>query len=89
MAQNETMMTAVCDVFTGPMKNWAWLATLLMLVFTVIFFYALHKFVTIHDDGARAFWGPPMVLAALFVAMLKIWFWLEMLKNSIIKALKK
>ena len=89
MANNETLMTMVCDVFTGPMKKWAWLGMLMGLIFTGIFVYALVKFMNGQDIHARVFWGPPMLLAALFVAMLKIWFWLQMMKNSIIKALKK
>ena len=90
MAKNdETLMTMVCDVFSGPLKAWSYYVLVLGLVFTGIFIYSLVKFLSIGEFASRVFWGVPLILSAIFLSMVKIWFWIQMAKNSIIKALKE
>ncbi len=71
------------------MKGWAWLAMLFGLVFTVGFFYSGWQFMQAENLNAHFHWGVALLLSGLFIAMLKIWFWLQMAKNEIIEHLKK
>lgn len=86
---NQTLISMACEVFQGPMKAWSYLAMLFGLIFTVIFFYSGLQFLGAETVNAHFHWGVALLLSALFIAMLKIWFWMLMMRNSIIRALEK
>jgi len=90
MAQSEqTLISMACDVLRGPMKAWTYLAMVFGLVFTVTFFYSGWQFMAAESVNDHFHWAVPLLLSALFIAMLKIWFWMLMMRNSIIRELKK
>lgn len=86
---NETLMTMVCDIFSGPLKVLSYLAMIFGLIFTVLFIYSGWQFLGAETLNAHFHWAVALLLSALFIAMLKIWFWMLMMKNSIIHALRK
>ena len=87
--KKETLIGMACEVFQGPMKAWAYLAMLFGLIATVIFFYSGWQFWIAETVNAHFHWAVAVLLSALFIAMLKIWFWMLMMRNSIVRALKK
>lgn len=90
MAKNDqTLIGMACEVFNGPLKGWTYLAMFFGLVFTVIFFYSGWQFLGAETVSAHFHWAVALLLSALFIAMLKIWFWMLMMRNSIIRELKK
>ncbi len=90
MAKNDqTLISMACGAFQGPMKAWSYLAMLFGLIFTVIFFYSGWQFLGAETVNDHFHWAVALLLSALFIAMLKIWFWMLMMKNSIIRALEK
>ena len=86
---DQTLMQMVCGVFQGPLKGWTYFGLFLGLIFTVIFFYSGWRFLGAETVNAHFHWAVAVLLSALFVAMLKMWFWMQMMQNSIIRALKK
>ena len=86
---DQTMMQMVCGVFQGPLKGWTYLGVIFALVFTVILFYSGWRFLGAETVNDHLHWGLVVILSALFIAILKLWFWLQMMQNSIIRALKK
>jgi len=89
MAKSEqTLMQQVCGVFTGPLKRWVYFGMLIGVVFTVALFYSGWRFWIAESVNDHLHWGLAVILSALFVAMMKLWFWLQMMQNSIIRELK-
>lgn len=86
---DQTLMQMACGVLQGPLRPWVYFGLALGLIFTVIFFYSGWRFLGAESVNAHFHWAVAVLLSALFVAMLKMWFWLQMMQNSIIRALKK
>lgn len=84
-----TLIQEACGVFNGPHGGWAWLGFLMGLAFLALFAYSLWRFWIAVDVTDHLHWGLAAILSALFLAMLKLWFWLMMLRNSIVRAMGK
>ena len=67
--------------------------TSLAAVFAFVFFglslFALYGF--FHAEGTRSWiaWASGFLWASLAVAMLKIWFWMEIQRNSVVREIKQ
>lgn len=83
------LIRQVCEVFQGPLKGWTYLGLLFALGFTVLFFWSLIEFLAAETVTDHLHWGLVVILSAIFVAMIKIWFWLMMVKNAIVSELRK
>lgn len=70
----------------------AWV-TLLSLFFgtiiNVIFFYAAWKFFTVDDAMVKANWAAIAWFSAIMVAFMKVWFWMRMESNKVIREVKR
>ncbi|MGD9634243.1 MAG: DUF6768 family protein [Pirellulales bacterium] len=77
------------DTFRGR-NRWlsvlAFLFTCLALAFVVV---AAYRFFHVDSTRAMIAWATCFVWGIIWVAMLKIWFWLEMQKNSITREVKR
>jgi len=77
------------DAFRGRR---VWLSSL-AVVFTIVIFglslYALYGF--FHAEGTRSLiaWACGFLWASLAVAMLKIWFWMEIQRNAVVREIKR
>ena len=76
-------------VFTGTLRRWAAYGMVLTLVFFAATVWCIVRFVTAVDIDERLLWG----LGALFgfhaVSMLKMWFFMEMNRNSVLREIKR
>lgn len=76
-------------VFTGTLRRWAAYGMLLTLVFFFLTVWCIVRFTTASDVDERLLWG----LGALFgfhaVSMLKMWFFMEMNRNSVLREIKR
>jgi hypothetical protein len=69
-----------------------WMSSL-AVVFTLVFFglslFALYGF--FYADGTQAMiaWASGFVWSSLAVGMLKIWFWMEIQRNSVVREIKR
>ena len=90
MSQSEqTIFQMICDTLKGPMKPFTYMAMVFGLVFTAAFFYSGWQFMGAESVNDHFHWAVAVLLSALFIAMLKIWFWMLLMKNAIIRELKK
>jgi hypothetical protein len=77
------------DTFRGRR---VWLSSL-AVVFTIVFFglslFAVYGF--FHTEGTRSLiaWASGFLWASLAVAMLKIWFWMEIQRNAVVREIKR
>lgn len=83
------LIRQVFEVFQGPQEGWSYLALLFALGFTALFFWSLVEFLAAETVNDHFHWAVVLILSALFVAMIKIWFWLMMVKNAIVRELRK
>ena len=77
------------DTFRGRHR---WLTVLLgvfMFVFMGIAVWAVVRFVGAEESKAALGWGLLALLAIQSVGFMKIWWWMEMQKNSIIREVKR
>ncbi|MDT8437595.1 MAG: DUF6768 family protein [Wenzhouxiangellaceae bacterium] len=76
-------------VFVGGLKRWAAYAMALTLVFLVLTVWCVWQVVTLDAASDRLLWG----LGALFgfhaMSMLKLWFFMEMNRNSVLREIKR
>ncbi len=77
------------SVFHGSM---AWVSVMSMLfgtVLTIAFFYAAWKFFNVADIDARLLWGGGAWFLATMVAFMKVWFWMRMESNRVLREVKR
>ena len=90
MAQKqENIMTMVCDVFTGPLKGWVYLTMVFGIGLTVFFIYSFVQFWEAVSVSDHLHWGLAVILSGMIIMLMKIWFWMLMMRNSIVRALDK
>lgn len=76
-------------VYIGPMRAIAVFATFLTFV---IFFAAVYcgwKFIGASDALVAARWGAGAVLLMVMTGFLKLWFWMRMESNRILREVKR
>ena len=70
----------------------AWV-TILSVIFgtilNVLFFYAAWKFFTVTDVNSKLLWGGGAWFLATMVAFMKVWFWMRMESNRVIREVKR
>ena len=87
--KKETLMTMLCDVVTGPLKNWVYLMMFFGLGLTVLFIYSFWQFWIAVSVTDHLHWGLAVILSGMIIMLMKVWFWVLMMRNSIIRALEK
>lgn len=87
--KKETLTTMLCDILTGPMKNWVYLIMVFGLAITVLLIYAVWQFWIAEAVTSHLHWGLVVILSGMVIMLMKIWVWMLMMRNSIVRALKK
>ncbi len=77
------------DLYTGKLGSWAILVTFIQLVFTMLAFWFGYKFFTVEGIEQMLRYGGGMFIAILFTQMLKLWHWMQMDKNDILREMKR
>lgn len=77
------------DLYRGKLGPWAILVTSIQLVFTALAFWLGYKFFTAEGMEQMLRFGGGMFIAILFVQMLKLWHWMQMDKNAILREMKR
>ncbi|BBM85883.1 DUF6768 family protein [Candidatus Uabimicrobium amorphum] len=87
--QQQSLSQMVMDTFRG--KN-RWLS-ILVYVYIFVFFalsvYCAVKFFHVETTRELIGWGLGFVFGQFVVMMLKVWYWMEMQKNSITREVKR
>jgi len=77
------------ETYGGRNRWWNLLAFVFTLAALVMVIVAGYQF--FHADGTRAMiaWATCFLWFAIWVAMLKIWFWMEIQRNSLTREIKR
>jgi len=70
----------------------AWV-TILSIIFGIIlqilFFYCVYKFIVVAETDSKILWGGGAWFTAMMVAFMKVWFWMRMESNRVIREIKR
>ncbi len=76
-------------LYKGTLGGWAILTTVLQLIFTGVAFWAGYQYFTNEEPMLLVRYGGILFIMALGVAMLKLWHWMQMDKNAILREMKR
>ncbi|MCH8821939.1 MAG: hypothetical protein IH984_00370 [Planctomycetes bacterium] len=86
---DQSMMEMVLDTFRGTQK---WL-TFLAIVFGIVFMagsvFGIIQLFKAQDMHEHILWGLGVMFCFSAVSMMKIWFWMQMNRNSILREIKR
>ena len=81
------------EMLAAPYRGKQRWATLLITFWTVVFLalavYAAVQYFQAADTHGLITWAVAFLVGILGVSMLKIWFWLEIQKNAILREIKR
>lgn len=76
-------------LYTGKLKGWAILTTVVQLILTVATFYFGYQFFTATETGELFKLGGIFFIIFSATSMMKLWHWMQMDKNSILREMKR
>lgn len=76
-------------LYKGAFKGWAILITTMQLILTGLTFYLGYAFFTEDLSTDLIHFGGLFFIVFISVAMLKLWHWMQMDKNSILREMKR
>jgi hypothetical protein len=79
----------VLGTFTGQWAALNMFAAAITFAMFAAFLYCVWQFFQAGELRDLIFWSAGALVSALFVAMLKIWFWMEMHKNAVLREVKR
>ena len=85
----QAMHEMVIDSFRGKLRWFVVLVYISVVLFTVLLAVCAWQLFRTEDVHAAMAWGFGLLFSALAVAMLKIWYWMELNKNAMIREMKR
>jgi uncharacterized membrane protein YesL len=87
--EEEGMFKQWFGLYKGAFKGWAILITTFQLILTVLTFYLGYAFFTEDLSTDLIHIGGLFFIVFFAVSMLKLWHWMQMDKNSILREMKR
>jgi hypothetical protein len=79
----------VFGAFTGPFGGLNVLGVIFTFAMFGAFCYCVWQFFNVSETRDLIFWSAAALWSAVAVGMLKIWFWMEMHKNQVLREVKR
>lgn len=79
----------VFGAFTGPFGGLNVLGVIFTFAMFGAFCYCVWQFFSVSETRDLIFWSAAALWSAIAVGMLKIWFWMEMHKNQLLREVKR
>jgi hypothetical protein len=79
----------ILETFRGRNRWIAMYVWIYTMVFAALTAYSIYRFANAADEMQTFSWGIGFVFFGLLVAMGKIWYWMELNKNSVTRELKR
>lgn len=76
-------------IYTGRNGWIAIIQSIFIVIFVFAAFYCGYKFFTVQTTFEMLRYGAGLFIFMMFTAMLKVWLWMQMDKNSIIREMKR
>lgn len=85
----QSVLEQMMSTFQGKMKWIAIYSIIIMLVLFGLSVYCLFEFLNANNTRDMVMWGAGMGMGMMAVGMLKIWHWMQMDKNAILREIKR
>lgn len=84
-----SMFDLVMQTFRGRHRWLAMLTVFWSLVFLGLSIFTAVRFFSVEESRERLLWAVAFIFCMSGVSMLKIWFWMELNKNAIMREIKR
>jgi len=85
----QSIIEQMMSTFQGKMKWIALYSLFIMLVLFGLSVYCLIEFLNANSTRDMVLWGAGMGMGMMAVGMLKVWHWMQMDKNVILREIKR
>jgi hypothetical protein len=89
LGEEQSIFEQLLTNFQGKMKWMSMYIAFMILVFFIISIYCLIEFLNAEDLRMMMLWGAGMGASFLTVGMLKMWQWMQMDKNTLMREIKR
>jgi hypothetical protein len=89
LGEEQSIFEQLLSNFQGKMKWISMYVAFMILVFFILSIYCLIQFVNAEDLRLMMMWGAGMGGSLLTVVMLKMWQWMQMDKNTLLREIKR
>ena len=89
LSKEQNIFEELLTSFQGSRR---WLSVYVFIIILILFaisIYSLVQFVSVEDVRQMLLWGAAMGGSLLMVMALKIWYWMQMDKNSLTREIKR
>ena len=86
---DQSMTEMVFDTFRGMQKWMTFLAIFWGLVFMAASVFGIIQLFKAHETREQILWALGVVFCFSAVSLMKIWFWMQMNRNSILREIKR
>jgi uncharacterized protein DUF6768 len=83
------MFALFFSVYRGPQAWIVSLTTFVMLIMVGGGFYSLWKLVGVWGSPDAVIWGATVFVLMMMVSFIKVWFWIRMESNRVIREVKR
>jgi hypothetical protein len=89
LKREPTMIAESLGVFTGRRRWWNVYAAAVVVAFTVLGVVAAVRFFGVEATNDRLLWATTFLFSVLVIMSLKVWFWLQMMRNAVLREVKR
>ncbi len=87
--QEQSLFESLMSNFQGKMKWIAMYSFFMILVIFALSIYCLVEFLEAEEIREMLLWGAGMMVGLVMVGMLKMWHWMQMDKNALVREIKR
>lgn len=89
LANEKGLFGMLTATFTGSLRRWVWVGTVIGTLLTVFIFYSGYRFFIAPEVTDQLFWGVILLIAVHAQVAMKMWIWMEMNRASIVRETKR
>ena len=89
LSKEQNIFEELLTSFQGSRRWLSVYVFIIILIFFAISIYSLVQFVSVEDVRQMLLWGAAMGGSLLMVMALKMWYWMQMDKNSLTREIKR
>jgi hypothetical protein len=89
MGETKGLFELATIPFKGGLRRWMYVVSVAIAVLTVLLLWCGYRFFIAESADERIFWGVLFVVSLTGQAMLKLWTWMEVNRNCVLREIKR
>lgn len=89
MGETKGLFELATIPFKGGLRRWMFVVSFVIAVMTALMLLCGYRFFIAEIADERIFWGVLFVITLNVQAMLKLWTWMEINRNSVLREVKR